>query len=50
MDLQFKVTSGSRYLGSYISSHAGRELWVREKVTFWLTVVIDPAFTTLSHP
>jgi hypothetical protein len=49
-DLQFKVTTGSRYLGGYIGSQADRELWVREKVTFWSSAVTDLAFVALSHP
>jgi hypothetical protein len=48
-DLQFKVTTGSRYLGGYSGSRVNRELWVQEKATFWTSAVNDLAFTALSH-
>jgi hypothetical protein len=49
-DLQFKVQTGSRYLGGYIGSQADWELWVQAKVSFWTSVVTDLAFATLrSH-
>jgi hypothetical protein len=44
------VQTGSRYLGGYIGSKAGRELWVQEKVTLWTSAVTDLAFAALSHP
>jgi hypothetical protein len=44
------VQTGSRYLGGYFGSKAGRELWVQEKVTFWISAVTDLAFAALSHP
>ena len=49
-DLQFKVQTGSRYLGGYIGSRVDRELWVQEKVSFWTSAVTDLAFVALSHP
>jgi hypothetical protein len=49
-DLGFKVQTGSRYLGGYISSKADGEMWVQEKVTFWTSAVTDLAFAALSHP
>jgi hypothetical protein len=49
-DLQFKVTTRSRYLGGYIGSRVDRELWVQEKAAFWTSAVNDLAFAALSHP
>jgi hypothetical protein len=49
-DLRFKVTTGSCYLSSYISSQADWELWVRKKVAFWTSAVTGLAFVALSHP
>jgi hypothetical protein len=37
-------------LGGYICSSFDKELWVQEKVSLWTSVVIDLAFTVLSHP
>jgi hypothetical protein len=49
-DVKFKVQTSSCYLGGYIGSKSGQELWIQEKVTFWTSAVTDLAFTALSHP
>jgi hypothetical protein len=45
-DLQFKVTTGSPFIGS----QGNKEEWVREKVAFWSSAVTDLALAALSHP
>jgi hypothetical protein len=49
-ELRFQVETGSCYLGGYIGSHADRELWIQEKISFWTSAVTDLAFAALSHP
>jgi hypothetical protein len=38
-------------LGKYIGSHANWELWVKKKVAFWWSVVIDlePLLPSVTH-
>jgi hypothetical protein len=50
MDLHFKVTPGSRYLGGFIGDPSLRDEWIADKTTFWASAIGELAATAKLYP
>jgi hypothetical protein len=49
-DLDFKITTGYRYLGAFIGEKDARDTWIKEKVVNWIDAVTELASAAVKYP